>query len=88
MSEKTRYVDADLLAQAIRDMPFTYYHNSYSGQLDGAVNTLINQAVTGALYSFKEQLANTLAVAGKPYDKCLLCVQRDSCVPPNLGVGG
>ena len=85
MSEKTRYIDADAMAQVLRDLPISYYHNSYSGQLDGAVNTLLNQAITGALYSFKEQLANAVATAGKPYDKCLLCVQRDSCIPPNLG---
>jgi len=86
MSEKTRYIDANAVALAIDTINVGFYPSYSSGQLDSAVNMLVGQAVNGALMHFKEQLKQALLSASKPYDKCMLCVQRDGCVPPNLGV--
>jgi len=86
MSEKTRYIDASSLTSAIDRMNIGYHGNYASGQLDSAVNMLVGQAVNSALIHFKEQLKQAIMSASMPYDKCMLCVQRDGCVPPNLGV--
>jgi hypothetical protein len=52
-----------------------------SGLVETQINTLISGALTNALLSFKMQLASAIDQAAMPYDKCMLCVKRDSCIP-------
>jgi hypothetical protein len=81
-----KYVDADLIAVAIHNMNthFTSYNNGYgSTNIDSQINGLINQAVNSALLQFKNNLASAIMMSARPYDKCMLCVQRDSCPPPD-----
>lgn len=82
-SNQTRYVDADKLTIALRGM-FPATSSGYSsGMVDQQVNNLIQQAMMSSLESFKNQIITAIEQASVPYDKCMLCVQRDSCIPPD-----
>lgn len=81
MAEKARYVDVDKLKIALMNI-YPAMPNSYSSSLiETQVNQLIGQGLFQALESFKQQLITAVDQAAAPYDKCMLCVQRDSCIP-------
>jgi len=81
MAEKGRYVDVDALKQALVTMYVPVNLGYSNGPLESHVNQMVSQALINTLTSFKLQLAEAIEKAAKPYDKCMLCVQRDSCVP-------
>jgi hypothetical protein len=83
-ANEKRYIDADLLTRSL-DFMYPSIPTQYcSSQLEGQVNQLVHQALLGAFMSFKTQLRDMVEQAAVPYDKCMLCVQRDCQVPPNL----
>lgn len=84
MSEKARFVDATALAMAVRTMPHSHSSSYSGGAVDTVVNQLISTAVMGAMIEFKMRLADAIEQAGQPYDKCMLCVQRDCDVVPSF----
>lgn len=81
MAEKARYVDVDKLKMALMNIYPAMPSNYSSSVLEGQINQLIGQGVFQALESFKQQIVGAIEQAGVPYDKCMLCVQRDSCIP-------
>jgi hypothetical protein len=82
-SNQARYVDADKLKMALYSLHPAVGASYSSGLLDQQVNQLILNALTNSFESFKHQLINAIDQASVPYDKCMLCVQRDSCIPPD-----
>lgn len=83
MPEAARYIDAEKLKIALSTM-YPAVGTSYSsGQVENQINMLISGALMNALESFKHQIINAIDQAATPYDKCLLCVQKDSCIPPH-----
>jgi hypothetical protein len=80
-SYQTKYVDADKLAQAISRIYVSAGVGYSSGLLDQQINQLVSNAIQGSLEIFKHQILDAIAEASSPYDKCMLCVQRDSCIP-------
>lgn len=84
MSEKARYVNAEQLKIALRSTYPAIGTNYASGMLDQQVNQLIANSLLSAFETFKNQLINAIDQASEPYDKCMLCVQRDSCLPPEI----
>ena len=82
-ANQTRYVDADKLIMALRTI-YPATSTSYSsGMVDQQINNLIQQAMAGSLDNFKHQIIAAIEQSATTYDKCMLCVQRDSCIPPD-----
>lgn len=80
---KARYVDAERLISALRSF-YPAVSTSYtSSMVEQQINNMIQMAVSGSLENFKHQLIAAIEQASVPYDKCMLCVQRDSCIPPH-----
>lgn len=82
-SNQTRYVDADKLKLALSSF-YPVSNTQYSSSLvETQINQLISMTMSSALESFKHQIIKAIDQASVPYDKCMLCVQRDSCIPPD-----
>lgn len=80
-SNQARYVDAEQLVDQLRSI-YPLVSTSYShGGIDQAINGLIKTALVNSLEGFKNQIIQAIERSSVPYDKCMLCVQRDSCVP-------
>jgi hypothetical protein len=83
-ANEKRYIDADLFARTI-DSIYPAIPTLYcSSPLEQQVNQLVQQALLNGLMNFKSQIRDAIEQAAVPYDKCMLCVQRDCQVPPNL----
>ena len=82
-SNQARYVDSDKLIMALRNIYPATSTGYSSGMVDQQINNLIQQGMMGSLESFKHQIIAAIEQASVPYDKCMLCVQRDSCIPPD-----
>lgn len=82
-ANQTRYVDADRLVAAIQRIYPAVGGNYSSGLIDQQVNQIVSSALSGSLEMFKQQIIGAIQEASQPYDKCMLCVQRDSCIPPD-----
>lgn len=80
-SNQTRYVDANQLVDKLRSVYPVASTGYSSGMLDQQVNNLLQSALMNTLESFKSQLIQAIEQSSVPYDKCMLCVQRDSCIP-------
>jgi hypothetical protein len=83
MAEKARYVDADKLIDAIRGIYVNTGSHYSSGAVDSQINSMISHGITEAMQSLKMALACAIDNAAESYDKCMLCVQKDSCIPPH-----
>lgn len=79
--DKARYVDAEKLKIEILGIYPGVPSNYSSSQIEQQINQLVGMAMVNAFESFKTQLAEAIYRASKPYDKCMLCVQRDACIP-------
>lgn len=80
-SNQARYVDADQLVDQLRNI-YPLVSTSYShGGTDQIINGLIQTALVNSLEGFKNQIIRAIEQSSVPYDKCMLCVQRDSCIP-------
>lgn len=80
-SPQARYVDADKLRLALESL-YPAASTGYStSQVEQQINNLVHNAITMSLNSFKHQIIQAIDQASVPYDKCMLCVQRDSCIP-------
>ena len=82
-SNQTRYVDSDKLIMALHNLHPAVATGYSSGLLDQQINQLILNAMVNSFTSFKHQMIEAISQASVPYDKCMLCVQRDSCIPPD-----
>jgi len=81
MVEAKRYIDADKLVEALRVMSIPCGSGYYNGQLEPIISQMINTCMSAGFIEFRETLMRLVMEASEPYDKCLLCVQRDSCIP-------
>lgn len=80
-SPEKRYVDADKLMVSLNNLYPAIAMQYSSNQIESQINQLIQASLTNAFMSFKMQLVGAIDHAAVPYDKCMLCVQRDSCKP-------
>lgn len=81
MAEKTKYVDAEKLIASLRNIHINNGSSYSSSLLENHINQLIDNAIRVSLDTFKYQVIKAIEEASVPYDKCMLCVQRDSCIP-------
>lgn len=81
MAEEKRYVDADKLIEALRMMPIPSGSSYHNGALESQISQMINTCLSSSFIEFKEQLLRLVQGASSQYDKCMLCVQRDTCIP-------
>jgi len=81
MSKEGRYVDVDALKIALMGIYPTSNGSYANGIVEQQIANMINTTMLQSLDAFKHQLISAIEKAGKPYDKCMLCVQRDTCVP-------
>jgi hypothetical protein len=81
-SSKARYVDANTFIMAIQNCPTVVGNYGYSSDpLTQAINQTMSRAIMEALEQFKRNLSAAVYQASVPYDKCMLCVQKDACIP-------
>lgn len=81
MSEKAKYVDADALKAALYSClvhpSIPYSSDPIAQAVLQQVQPMIRDALTGMIHNIVQAVDR----ASKPYDKCMLCVQRDACIP-------
>jgi hypothetical protein len=80
-NNQTRYIDADKLKEALASMYADSGTKYTNGQIESQINQMISGAIMISLEAFKHQIIDAIDKASVPYDKCMLCVQRDSCIP-------
>lgn len=87
MVEEKRYVDADALADVIRSMAIPSGSGYYNGQLEPIISQMINTSLYSAFVDFRESLIQAITSAARPYNACMLCIQRDCDVVPDHPLG-
>lgn len=80
-SDQKKYVDSDKLKMAILNMPIPCSSNYSNGNFEREINQMISSSLINSFTQLQSALVNAIDQAAVPYDKCMLCVQRDSCVP-------
>lgn len=80
-SPQAQYVDANRLKLALESLYPTASTGYSSSQVEQQINNLVHNAMITSLNMFKQQIIQAIDQASVPYDKCMLCVQRDSCIP-------
>lgn len=80
-NNQTRYIDADVLIHLLYNtMPNiapTYSGDALGQAMDNKINTQVYQAFQSFISNLQAQIERSAVT----YDKCMLCVQRDSCIP-------
>lgn len=80
-SNQAKYIDAEKLKMEVYGIYPGSSSNYSSSPIETQINQLVGAAVLNAFEGFKSQLAMAIDRAAVPYDQCMLCVKRDSCVP-------